>query len=67
MMKVCKAVNGVLVLVAGVAMFMNLSIAGLTGAQVAGVMFVLFGVSKLVHALGFCSACTSCCVETKKK
>ena len=61
---ICKGVMGVLVLLAGVELFVNAPIAGLTGFQVAGVLLVLYGLGKLAHALGMCGGC---CVESKKK
>ncbi|MBI2079887.1 hypothetical protein HYT84_03910 [Candidatus Micrarchaeota archaeon] len=63
----CKSVMGVLVLAAGAELFANVSVAGLTGFQVAGLLFVLHGVGTLVHMAGLCSMCKSCEVETKKK
>lgn len=66
-MKLCKAIRALLLIVAGAELFANVAVAGLTGLQVAGLLFALSGVVKLVHALGFCSACSSCCAEPEKK
>jgi hypothetical protein len=63
----CKGVNGVLVLLAGYELFSGSVFAGLTGLQMAGVLFMLFGVSKLVHALGLCPCCKDGCCGMKKK
>jgi len=67
MSKICKAINGVLVLLAGVELFFDTSIAGLSGFQIAGLLLVVFGLCKLAHAAGLCGMCGTCCVETKKK
>ncbi len=66
-MKPCKLVRGLLVLVAGIELFVNVPTAGLTGAQIAGLAFVLFGLIVVIHALGMCSACEGCCSEPAKK
>ena len=63
---------GGLVLIAGLELFVNTSIAGLSGIQVAGLLFVLSGLVKVVHAFGMCSACKDCCTmplqsNSKKK
>lgn len=61
-MKMCKAILGILVLLAGVELYTNTTIAGLTGLQVAGLLFILFGLGKLAHA--FCM-CGTCCKDKK--
>ena len=68
MRKMCKAINGVLVLLAGAALFTNMAVAGMNALQIAGLLFVLFGIIKLAHAAGLCGMCGSCCsMEGKKK
>ena len=58
----CCKINGVVVLVAGLALLapaVNVIDAG-TGNIVAGVMLVIYGGSKLAHSMGMCGACASC-------
>jgi hypothetical protein len=50
-----------LVLLAGIALFLNTSIAGFTGLQLAGLLLILFGLGKLAHVCGMCGSCESCC------
>jgi len=60
-MRICKAIMSLLVLVAGVVLYLNTTIAGLTGLQLAGLLLAIFGLCKLVHVCGMCGACESCC------
>ena len=53
----CGAVISVLILAAGGVLYGNVAAAGLTSVQLAGVLFVLVGLGKLVHAGGMCSMC----------
>ncbi|NUN11622.1 hypothetical protein HUU53_03170 [Candidatus Micrarchaeota archaeon] len=71
--KTCKIVLSVLATAAG------LSLAGVswgwfntnTGLMYAGVLFVLYGLGKLVHSMHMCPMCNSmhcdCCVEEMPK
>ena len=63
---------GGLVLIAGLELIVNTPVAGLSGIQVAGLLLVLSGLGKIVHAFGMCSACKDCCTapsqsNSKKK
>jgi len=60
-MGMCKALKGVLVLLAGLEMYLNIPIAGMTGVQVAGLLFALFGLTILLHVAGVCNSCKNCC------
>jgi uncharacterized membrane protein HdeD (DUF308 family) len=66
-MKLCKTIKSVLLILAGLALFTNMSIAGMMGAQIAGALIAVIGVVKLVHCFGMCSMCNSCCMDEKKK
>lgn len=66
-MKICKAIMGLLILLAGVELFANTALFGMTGAQLAGLLLIVFGVLKLAHVAGVCGSCGTCCVEDKKK
>jgi uncharacterized membrane protein HdeD (DUF308 family) len=53
----CRGVKGLLLLVVGAVLYLNLSVAGLTALQIAGLLFVLMGLIKLVHCSGMCPSC----------
>jgi uncharacterized membrane protein HdeD (DUF308 family) len=53
----CRGVKGLLMLIVGAVLFMNLSVAGLTALQLAGLLFILMGLIKLVHCAGMCPSC----------
>ncbi|MBI5176945.1 hypothetical protein HY995_02550 [Candidatus Micrarchaeota archaeon] len=59
----CKKVMGVLVLASGVALAMGgWGYLTVTGAlKVAGVLFVLKGLSALAHSMNMCSQCSEAC------
>lgn len=63
-MKICKVLRSLLLIVAGAVLFANVAVAGLTGLQIAGLLFVVSGLCKLAHALGMCG---KCCSEPDKK
>lgn len=56
---------GVLVLVAGVELYTNMAVAGLTALQVAGLLFALHGLGTVVHVAGLCPQCKSCSTDKK--
>ncbi len=56
----CSKICSLLVLLAGLAMAANLSVGGMNSVQIAGILFALFGICKLVHNMGMCSMCNSC-------
>ncbi|MEW6748885.1 MAG: hypothetical protein AB1295_04225 [Candidatus Micrarchaeota archaeon] len=57
MHRLCKSAMGVLVLLAGAELYANVSVAGLTGVQIAGVLLLLNGLGVLMHALYLCPMC----------
>ena len=53
----CMKVIAILFLIAGVAMFANIGVAGWSAIQLSGVMFLLIGLGKLTHMMGMCPMC----------
>ena len=58
---VCSKFMGFFMLVAGIAFLMLAmgSMAAVTAYWIAGAMFVLFGLGKLVHQMGMCPMCNA--------
>lgn len=62
----CKTIMSLLILLAGIVMMGNVQLAGFPAFQMAGILFTLLGLIKLVHCMGMCSMCSSCCMPEKE-
>lgn len=62
----CKTIMSLLFLLAGLVLAMGNPVAGMPPMQLAGVLFVLVGLGKLIHCMGMCSMCKNCCMPEKE-